>query len=292
MGTLARDVLAALPECGPALRYVLVERSSPLRERQAGRLALELPAGVLGPSGPQDDDGWGTAGRPGAGPMATSLPGLPALSFTGVVLANELLDNLPFLLVERRDDGWLEVRVGWGPGGAEEVLVAARPDLAAEAERLAPGAPEGGRIPLQHGARAWLRQVLAMVERGRVVAVDYADTTASLAARPWLDWLRTYRAHARGGHPLDEPGSQDVTCEVAVDQLARLRPPAADRSQAAFLTAHGIEELVGSARTGWQAGAATGDLAALRHKSRLGEAAALLDPSGLGAFRVLEWLNG
>src|SRR5215213_9313391 len=55
-GTLARDVLAAGPACGPALRYVLVERSESLRERQAGRLALELPAHALGPVRPDDED--------------------------------------------------------------------------------------------------------------------------------------------------------------------------------------------------------------------------------------------
>ena len=31
------------------------------------------------------------------------------------------------------------------------------------------------------------------------------------------------------------------------------------------------------------------DLEALKHRSRLSEAAALTDPAGLGAFRVLEW---
>ena len=290
-GTLARDILAAAPRCVPALRYVLVERSGPLREAQAGRLALESPAGVLGPSGPDDDDGR-AAGWRRTGPLATSLSDLPAQPFVGVVVANELLDNMPFSLLERRDGMWAEVRIGWGPGGAEEVLVPAPPDLASEAERLAPAAPEGGRIPLQHEATAWLCRALAVVERGRVVAVDYADATPSLAARPWCEWVRTYRGHGRGGHPLDEPGSQDVTVEVAADQLARTRAITADRSQAEFLTAHGIGELARAARSGWQAGAATGDLAAVRHKSRLGEAAALLDPSGLGAFRVLEWITG
>ena len=290
-GTLARDILAAGPRCAPALRYVLVERSVPLREAQAGRLALESPAGVLGPSGPDhDDDDGRTAGSRGTGPLATSLRDLPAQPFVGVVVANELLDNLPFFLLERRDGKWSEVRVGWGPDGAVEVLVPAPPGISGEAERLAPAAPEGGRVPLQHEATAWLRRALSVVERGRVVAIDYADATSSLAARPWRDWVRTYRGHGRGGHPLDGPGSQDVTCEVAVDQLAQARALTADRSQAEFLTAHGIGELTDAARSGWQAGAATGDLAAVRHKSRLGEAAALLDPSGLGAFRVLEWV--
>lgn len=289
-GTLARDVLAARPACGHALRYVLVERSDSLRERQAGRLPLELPSLVLGPSGPDDEGDDGT--RSGSGPLATSLAGFPAQPVTGVVLANELLDNLPFLLVERQGDKWAEVRVGWGPGGAEEVLVPAAPELAAEAERLVPAAADGGRVPLQHEAGRWLRRAASSIDRGRVVVVDYADASPSLAFRPWRDWLRTYRGHQRAGHPLDDPGSQDITCELAVDQLARSRAPGSDRSQAEFLTAHGIGDLTAAARSGWEAGAARGDLAALRHKSRIAEAAALLDPTGLGAFRVLEWSVG
>jgi SAM-dependent MidA family methyltransferase len=125
------------------------------------------------------------------------------------------------------------------------------------------------------------------------VVVDYADTTPALARRPWLDWVRTYRAHGRGGHPLEAPGTQDVTCEVAVDQLAALvRPPDADRSQAEWLRAHGIDDLVAEARATWHERAALGDLAALRARSRVGEADALTDPAGLGAFRVLEWVVG
>ena len=33
-----------------------------------------------------------------------------------------------------------------------------------------------------------------------------------------------------------------------------------------------------------------GDLAALRARSRIRESEALLDPDGMGAFRVLEWI--
>lgn len=289
-GTLAAGVLAAAGECAPALRYVLVERSEPLRARQAERIALESPAAVLGAEG--DDEGGGPRPGPGAGPLATSLAGLPAGPLTGVVVANELVDNLPFLLLERGPRGWYEVRVGAGAGGAglAEVLVPAAPALAAEAGRLAPGAPVGGRIPLQHEARAWLGSALSVLRRGRVVVVDYADTTASLAARPWPDWLRTYRSHGRGGGPLDHPGGQDVTCEVAVDQLAAVRPPSGDRSQARFLAAHGIDDLVADARAAWHAGAAAATLDALAARSRVGEAAALVDPAGLGAFRALEWV--
>src|SRR5207237_5528272 len=48
-GALARAVLAARPDCAPALRYVLVERSEHQRASQAALLPLELPSLVLGP---------------------------------------------------------------------------------------------------------------------------------------------------------------------------------------------------------------------------------------------------
>ncbi len=40
-GTLARSVLGAEPSCATALRYVLVERSSPLRAAHAARVAAD-----------------------------------------------------------------------------------------------------------------------------------------------------------------------------------------------------------------------------------------------------------
>ena len=284
-GALAAAVLAAGPRCGGALRYVMVEPSERLRVEQAVRLPLEPASFVLGPSGP-DDPELAPQPRTGSGPLAASLAELPAGPFDGVVFANELLDNLPFLLLHHREGRWQEVRVGHD---LAEALVPAAPALAAEADSLAPDAPEGGRVPLQHRAAAWLRAAIACLRRGRVVVVDYVDTTPSLARRPWTEWVRTYRAHGRGGHPLADLGTQDVTCEVAADQLARVRPPVADRPQAEFLAAHGLDDLVDTARQTWQAQAAVGDLAALAARSRITEAAALTDPTGLGAFRVLEW---
>jgi SAM-dependent MidA family methyltransferase len=241
-GALAKAVLAAAPACGPALRYVAVERSAALRAQH--------PAGV------------------------DSAAAMPAEPFAGVILANELLDNLPFGLLERMADGWAEVHVD---ADLREVLV----PVDSEVE-----APAGARIPVQRAARAWVEAALALVRPGRVVAVDYADTTGSMARRPWTDWVRTYRSHGRGTHPLEDLGLQDITCEVAVDQL----PPAAqNRSQAEFLRAYGIDELAADARAAWHERAHIGDLQALMARSRVHEAAALTDETGLGAFRVLEW---
>jgi SAM-dependent MidA family methyltransferase len=284
-GELAAAVVAAEPRSGRALRYVLVERSPVWMERQASRLPLEPPGLVLGPVVTADPD-LGPEPVPGSGPLLTALPELPAGPVQGVLFANELLDNLPFRLLERVDGGWAEVRVS---DDFEEVLAPADPEAAAEAGRLAPDANAGSRIPLQHEAQRWVRQALATLGRGRVVVVDYADTTRNLAGRPWTEWVRTYRRHGRGGHPLQHLGEQDITCEVAVDQLVSVRPTAADRSQAEFLRAFELDELAEHARQLWRERAHLGDLQAMAARSRVSEASALTDPGGVGGFRVLEW---
>ncbi|HEX8770358.1 MAG TPA: SAM-dependent methyltransferase, partial [Acidimicrobiales bacterium] len=253
-GSLARAVLRAEPACLPALEYTAVERSESLRR--------------LHP------------------PEVTSAAEMPAGKQDGVVLANELLDNLPFRLLERaapgrtgdtfRDippesvtsSGLGRAGLGWaGLGWAEvfvdgdgrEATLPADAEAAAEAERLAPDAPTGSRIPLQHQAAGWLRAARASLRRGRVVVIDYADErTADFATTPWRDWLRTYRSNGPGTAPTDHPGRQDITCEVAIDQLAAVAPPTTNRSQTEFLDAHGINDLAAEARHEWQARAHIG----------------------------------
>ena len=85
---------------------------------------------------------------------------------------------------------------------------------------------------------------------------------------------------------------QDVTCEVAFDQLELVHRPSRTRTQAEFLESHGIGALVEEGRRTWHERAHLGDLAAVRARSRIGEGEALLDPRGLGAFEVLEWQIG
>jgi len=279
-GALARAVLAAAPRCAPALRYVLVERSASQRELQAEHLALE-PRGVAFASRPEpDDDHHGPLPAAPAGPIVVSLGELPRLPGPCVVLANELLDNLCFGLLERTADGWAEVHVGLAGDRLVEVLLPtdAWPTVTAAL---------GARVPTQAAAGAWVNEARALAgEDGRVVAFDYASITADLARRPWTEWVRTYRGHARGGPPLHGLGTQDITCEVAVDQLPA---PASERAQSEWLGVHGIHELVAEGRRVWADRAGIGDLAAVRARSRIHEAEALLDPAGLGAFHVLEW---
>ncbi|MFP4513358.1 MAG: SAM-dependent methyltransferase [Acidimicrobiales bacterium] len=282
-GTLAVAVLAASPRCASALHYVLVERSPVLREHHGDHLPLAPPATSLGVPGAGD------------GPVVVSLAELPATELVGVILANELLDNLAVDLLIRTDDGWGEIRIGVDDvsGGGQlvhHVVPAAEPAVSA-AQRFAPDAPVGATIPWQRQAGDWVRDGLALLSAGRLVVIDYAvDTTAELARRPMHEWLRTYRGHDRAGDPLDTVGTADITVEVCIDQLAwAAGEPTSVRRQGEFLRAHGIDELVAEGRRVWDERAHLGDLAAIRGRSRITEADALLDRDGLGAFRVVEW---
>ena len=295
-GTMARDILAARPACAPALRYVLVERSAALRAVQAQRLPLEHPAFVLGPASAAADPDDEACTEPGTGPLVTALAELPVGPLTGAVLANELLDNLAFDLFEWREGQWNEVLVAAANSSTDELvelLVPAPPDVVAEANRLVAdpaSLPEGARIPRQREAAAWLRQALSLVEAGRVIVIDYADTTDALARRTWTDWLRTFRQHQAALFPLESPGTQDITTVVASDQLAAVRPVDDDRSQSEWLAEHGLVGLVEAAGEVWRARAGVGDLAALAARSRVHEGEALAAPGGLGGHRVLQWV--
>ena len=213
------------------------------------------------------------AGHP-QGTRRQSRDTLPDTRFDGVVFANELLDNLPFDLRQRTDDEWCDVVV----------------DVDAAGELCDRPAGERGRAAHHYAAVEWLRRALDLVQRGRVVVIDYATTTDEMCERDWREWVRTYREHARGDHPLADPGSQDITVDVAFDQLAAIREPNRNRAQHEFLRGHGIDELVAEGQQIWTERAHLGDLAAFKGRSRLRERDALCDPTGLGAFRVVEWI--
>jgi SAM-dependent MidA family methyltransferase len=279
-GRLAREILRAEPECSRALRYVLVERSATLRGAQRELLAMEPVDEALGPFVRRDEEEKPVPAV-AAGPVFASLEELPAVAAAGaVVLANELLDNLPFGIAVSDGERWLEVRVGYRePDGFHEVLVPVDADLG-------PVAARGTRLPIPRGLQDWWRQCEGVVRDGFVLVVDYATTLAELSGRPWL---RTYRQHARGTGPLDDPGEQDITADVVLEQLEAAAPfpwVRIDR-QAEWLRALGIDDLVEEGRSVWDAGAAEGGIVALTGRSRASEATALTDPSGLGAHRVV-----
>ncbi len=250
-GTLARAILTAQPECASAMTYLAVEISAAQR--------AEHPEGVI------------------------SCADLPDEPFVGVIIANELLDNMPFRLVVH-DDGWREAFVDESGGRPVERL---GPRLDPVPSFLPYDAVLGARAPIQTEASRWLVKARHQLIEGTVVVFDYVSrTTLDLVIRPWREWLRTYRGHERGDHYLAAPGSQDITVEVALDQFP---PPSVVRSQSQWLQFHGIEDLVAEGKAYWTEHAAHPDLAAIMMRSRVSESEALLDPDGLGGFTVLEW---
>ena len=71
--------------------------------------------------------------------------------------------------------------------------------------------------------------------------------------------------------------------------LDQLPEPDVVRTQAQFLQRWGIDELVEEGRVAWEAAASAPTVAAMKMRSRVREAEALLDQTGLGSFLALEW---
>ena len=81
-------------------------------------------------------------------------------------------------------------------------------------------ATHGSRAPIQDAAASWVRDCLPKIDRGRLLLFDYCTASkAEIALTPWREWLRTYREQGRGSHYLTDPGSQDITTQVLLDQL-------------------------------------------------------------------------
>ena len=250
-GTLVRSILAAQPECADAMQYVAVEIS-------ASQRALH----------PQSVESRET---------------MPESQITGVILANELLDNLPFRLFVF-DGSWMEAFVSQASGG-RFVEVLRTPDVVPSC--LPQTAPLGSRAPIQDAAASWVRECLAKISKGRLLLFDYCSTsTPDIALTPWREWLRTYRDQGRGTHYLTDPGSQDITAQVMLDQLPT---GFTSSTQADFLKQWGIDDLVSEGNAYWESMKHAPDVAAIKMRSRSSEAISLTNFFGLGAFEVCEY---
>ena len=252
-GTLAKSILRAQPDCREALKYIAVEKSALQRSQH--------PKGIQ------------------------SSEQLPNGNLTGVIFANELLDNLPFDIYQSEENGdWFQVCVDTEKGLFHEVLVKGDREIINEF-----GVPQksGIRIPYQTKARHWLSEAFDLIGTGRIVVIDYV--LPSFPAPENHQWLRTYKGHGRGRSPLAEPGSQDITTDVDLRQLGTERIPDSIRMQHVWLHSLGISDLVEEGKRIWSENAANPNIEALAARSRSAEAEALLDPNGLGGFKVVEW---
>jgi NADH dehydrogenase [ubiquinone] 1 alpha subcomplex assembly factor 7 len=244
-GTLARELL---PHLSPVVRYTAVERSRGAREALARIEGIEV---------------------------AERLTDQPH-----VVLANELLDNLPFRRFRGTEEGTCEVFVDLDGDRFVEHLVpegAVAPDLA-----------DGQGWAMPTGALAFVDELGARLARpGAAVLIDYA------AAGGPGDPVHGYLDHRPVDDLLADPGSTDITAGVDLD-LVSARAEASGLvafpsvTQRHALTALGFDRWIHDelARQGRLLDAGAG-LEAVRAWSGRSRASLLVDPTALGRLRWL-----
>ncbi len=223
--------------------------------------------------------------------IVASLDHLPD-RFSGVVVANELLDNLPVALAVRTGQGWTERWVGVQDDDLVLVPIEARPEVSEWAGQFGLPAPERGLVEVQLAAGEWLQSILTPLDSGTVLLVDYGDTAENLEKRRVEGTLRTYRAHHLGPHPLDEPGETDITVDVnftaLIDRAVQLGASIEYHRQDEFLNQFGLRARLSKLRHQELDLARDGDpMERLKVRSTKTEAETLLHPRGLGDFRVL-----
>jgi len=220
-GTLLADALRAVlrrPDFLAALELHLVEASRNLEAAQRARLE-------------------GTKAS-----WHAELSGVP--EGPTIVLANEFLDALPILQLERTDCGWRERLVDFDSGGRFRFTLA--PGPAAQEALLSPverAAPLGTIVELSPAAiglaSALGRRVASF--GGAALLIDYGRKPG--ARGPTLQALRR---HARA-EVLASPGSADLSAHVDFAVLARAAAEAGAGChgpvpQGAFLAALGLRE--------------------------------------------------
>ncbi len=264
-GTLAADILSELGRLSPnALRGLEYAIPEPLpRLRAAQRLTLAA---------------WSENFC-----SITNVAELPAQPLPGIAFGNELLDALPFHLVERAADSWHECLVA---NSADGFTWQSTPDLQSPALRealanIGDHFPLGYRAEVRTNFRDFLEPLTRSLSRGLLLWPDYGF------ARPELyhpdrtrGTLRTFSKHRAADNPLATAGEIDITAHVdftavAEAALALGAVPTDFRNQGAWLTEIGREWLL--AQEGKPDMAALRQFQTLTHPAHLG-----------GSFHVLE----
>jgi SAM-dependent MidA family methyltransferase len=223
--------------------------------------------------------------------IVEALTALPT-PLKGVLVANELIDNLPMAIAQRVDGLWRERWVGADRGSLALVDAIPRPAVLDWLRRFGGPVPDGGMVEVQLEAAEWLRSALSMIEQGSVVLFDYGDTTENLLPRRQDGTLRTYRSHHLGPHPLDEPGATDITADVNFTALEAVAVEAGWEAkvwrQDDYLATLGVRDRISEMRHRELELARSGDeMERLKVRTLRTEAETLVNPRGLGDFRVL-----
>lgn len=225
-------------------------------------------------------------GRPAGLPPAVGWSAELPDQVTGLVVANEWLDNVPPDVVVADETGrWRLLQVA-PETGEEQAGPPARGRAAAWLRAWGPPARPGFRAEAGWSRdRAWAG-VVRRLGRGAALAVDYGY--AGRSERPCFGTLTGYRG---GRQVLPVPdGSCDLTAHVAFDAVAAAGAAAGAQQSTLTTQREALLRLgLGRGLEGPPAyRLATEDPAAYLATARSrGEAAELLDPAGLGGFRWL-----
>jgi SAM-dependent MidA family methyltransferase len=262
-GSLLRSLLDALPEM-PAAVFA-VEVAAAARER----LGVSVPEAVV-------VEDLAQVPRDGA----------------AVIIANELIDNLPAAVAVHRGTGWTEQVVDLDGAALVTREVAARREVTAWVEAFGGPVAEGDLVEVQIAAGEWITTALGLFDVGSVVVVDYGETADGLRHRRTQGTVRTYRSHHLGPDPLLMPGETDITMDVNFTALAAAAESAGAtvtvERQDDFLTRWGLRATLSDLRNKELELARVGDtMGRLRMRSRVTEAETLIHPRGLGDFRVM-----
>jgi SAM-dependent MidA family methyltransferase len=260
-GRLARDLLAELEILGSLpQRYLILETSADLRERQRKLLQTDLPH---------------LAGR------VEWLDTLPA-ALTALVLGNEVLDAMPVHIIEVSAGGVAERGVTLA---GDEFQWQSRPAtgaLLAAAQALA--LPPGYITEINLVAQSFVATLAAALERGVALFIDYGFPAREYyhAQRSTGTLMCHYRQHAHDD-PLCLAGLQDITAHVDFSALAAAAARAGldllgYANQAQFLINCGITDVL----------AATPAENAAAYLPQAAQAQKLMSPAEMGElFKVI-----
>ncbi len=203
-GALAVQVLSGLEALGAApARYLILEVSPDLRERQEQRLREARPA-------PETEIEW-----------ISRLPD----RLEGVIIANEVADALPVERFRIEDGEVLQYRVRadgdrfeWARGKAPGFLEKAVRGIEAS---LSGPLPDGYESEVSAGLPAWVEDVAGCVGNGLVFLFDYGVSRREYYAPDRSGgWLRCHFRHHAHDDPLVWPGIQDITAWVDFTSVA------------------------------------------------------------------------
>lgn len=209
-----------------------------------------------------------------------------------VVVANEVLDNIPAALARKVEDGWVEIAVDVEGDAFVLVDVPARVEVLIWCDDIFTDAHEGAVVSVQLGISSWIATLFERFAMVSLCLIDYGGTAEELAARDPESVVRTYRKHQSGIDWLQHPGEFDVTVDVnsngVVNAIARSGHDARVMSQRAFCLDYGLGEVIDDARAGEEIAASAGQIMSqLKNRSDRLDMEALIDPNGLGAFQVI-----